>query len=238
MTAEWVIVTAPTDRGGDPADEVADALEHARRRFPGTTVQTAVLGGQSTVVEALDDAAAAGAATVLVVSGQTVLDRKTDAWFRRVIGHWLRTRTCPPDVSIGRPLSEGSGYAALLIEAIDHGGEPARATTAPLTSPAWQDVPAFNRHLLLCRGPRCSAQGSGETQQAISDALDARGLGDDDVLVTQTGCLFPCNQAPVAVVYPDGTWYSGITPDRVDELVDEHLVGGTPIRRWSAPRRR
>ncbi|MDR2281471.1 MAG: (2Fe-2S) ferredoxin domain-containing protein [Gordonia sp. (in: high G+C Gram-positive bacteria)] len=238
MTADWVIVTAPTDRGGDPADEVAEALAHVRRQFPGVTLRTAVLGGRSTVVEALDDAAAAGATTVLVVSGQTVIDRKTDAWFRRVIGHWLRTRIDPPEVRIGRPLSEGPGYVALLGDAIEHGGHPARATTAPLSSPAWLEVPAFTRHLLICRGPRCSAQGSGETQHAISQALDARGLDDDDVLVTLTGCMFPCNQAPVAVVYPDDTWYAGLTPDRVDHLVDEHLVGGTPISRWFAPRRR
>ncbi|GEE03842.1 hypothetical protein nbrc107696_42880 [Gordonia spumicola] len=237
MTADWVIVTAPTDRGGEPAADLAAALDVLRARMPRTEFRAAVLGGGSTVTQALDAAADACARTVLVVSGQTVADRKNDAWFRRVIGHWLRTREDSPDVRIGPPLTDLDRFADLLADAVADGGEPARATTAPITSPAWEDVPGFARHVLVCRGPRCSAQGSGETQRSLSDALDARGLGDDDVLVTLTGCMFPCNQAPVVAVYPDDTWYGGLTDERVDRFVDEHLVGGRAVTEWAAPGR-
>lgn len=235
----WVIVTAPTDRGDDPGDILAGALRMLRDRHPDTVFRTAVLGGSGpTVAIALDEAAAAGATDIVVVSAQTVPDRKMDAWFRRVIGHWLREHgTTAPTIRLAPPLSDTANYADLLDTAISGPTAPARTTTAPLTSPAWDEVPGFARHVLVCRGPRCSARGGPEAAAALDAALEQRGLGDDDVLVTQTGCLFPCSQAPVVAVYPDDTWYAGVTADRVDRVVDQHLVAGRPVSEWAGARR-
>ncbi len=237
----WVVVTSPTDRGDDPRDRLAGALSVLRQRHPGTTFRTAVLGGSGpTVTEMLGEAADGGATEVVVVSAQTVPDRKMDAWFRRVIGHWLRERagTVVPDVRIAGALSDTDTYADLLADAIAGPAAPARTTTAPLTSPAWDEVPGFARHVLVCRGPRCSARGGPETAAALDKMLDERGLGDDDVLVTQTGCLFPCSQAPVVAVYPDDTWYAELRAEKVARLVDEHLMAGTPVTEWAGARRR
>lgn len=236
----WVLVTAPTDRGDNPGDRVVGALDELRGRHPDTVFRTAVLGGSGpTVTGVLDEAADAGAAEVVVVSAQTVPDRKMDAWFRRVIGHWLRERAgaAVPEVRIAGPLTEVASYTELLDAAIGGPTDLARTTTAPLASPAWDEVPGFARHVLVCRGPRCSARGGAETGRAVDDALTTRGLGDDDVLITLTGCLFPCSQAPVVAVYPDDSWYSGLTADRVDRFVDEHLVAGVPVAEWAGPRR-
>lgn len=237
---DWVIVTAPTNRGADPATELTSALALLARRRPDVVFRTAVLGGQSpTVTEVLDDASRAGARCVLVLSGQTLPDRKMDAWFRRVIGHWLRTRptdTQTPEVRIGPSLCESETYADVVADALDAGGALATATSAPLVSPAWEKVPGFRHHVLLCRGPRCSTRGSGETARALNDELDARGIGDDHVLVTLTGCMFPCAQAPVVAVYPDNTWYAGLTADRVCEMVDRHLCGGESVSAWLGER--
>lgn len=98
---DWVIVTAPTNRGADPAAELTLALTRLARRRPDVVFATAVLGGHSpTITETLDDASHAGARCILVLSGQTVPDRKMDAWFRRVIGHLLRSR--PTESTSGR----------------------------------------------------------------------------------------------------------------------------------------
>ncbi|MBM7367759.1 (2Fe-2S) ferredoxin domain-containing protein [Gordonia hydrophobica] len=239
MSVDWVIVTAPTDRGAIPTDELAPALRTLAARTPGVEFRTAVLGGDGrSVTEALDDAVVGGAREVLVVSGQTLADRSMDAWFRRVIGHWLRTRADEdlPAVRIGASLCEVDAYADVLAAAVDAGGAAASTTTAPLVSPLWEQIPGFARHVLVCRGPRCSAQGSGESVSALKAELDAHGLGDDDVLVTVTGCLFPCAQAPVMAVYPDNVWYHGATADRVGRIVDEHLRGGAPVTAWLGER--
>lgn len=236
----WVIVTAPTDRGGDPGPQIAGALGSLRERHPDTIFRTAVLGGSGpTVTAVLDEAADSSATEVIVISAQTVPDRKMDAWFRRVIGHWLRERagTVVPDVRIAGPLTDTASYTDLLDAAIGGPTAAARSTTAPITSPLWDEVPGFARHVLVCRGPRCSAQGGAETGRAIDEALTARGLGDDDVLITLTGCMFPCSQAPVVAVYPDDTWYAGLTADRVERFVDEHLVGGRAVEQWRGTRR-
>lgn len=239
IDADWVIVTAPTDRGADVHGELARALGELAERHPGTVFRSAVLGGESdTVTEVLDEAARGGADSVVVLSGQTLADRKMDAWFRRVIGHWLRNRPAgsAPDIRIGGSLCQTTDYANLIERAAADGGAPARDTTAPLATKAWDAVPGFARHVLVCRGPRCSARGGAETQSELSAELDARRLGDDDVLITLTGCLFPCSQAPVVAVYPDDVWYAGLTAARVADVVERHLVGGEPIREWFGDR--
>ncbi|EGD54609.1 (2Fe-2S) ferredoxin domain-containing protein [Gordonia neofelifaecis] len=239
IEADWVIVTAPTDRGADPAVVLEPALAVLAARHQAVTFRSAVLGGgSSTVTEVLDDAVRAGAASVMVLSGQTLADRRMDAWFRRVIGHWLRQQPAgtAPEVRIGGSLADAERYADLVEDVAVHGGAAARDTTAPLACRAWEQIPAFSRHVLVCRGPRCSANGAPETQAALTDALEAQALGDDDVLVTLTGCLFPCSQAPVVAVYPDGVWYAGLTADRVATVVEQHLVGGEPIRGWIGER--
>lgn len=238
--ADWVIITTPTNHGADPAAELDTALTNLRTHGPRAVYRVAVLGGATpTISEVLDDAAAAAAERVMVLSGQTLTDRAMDAWFRRVIGHWLRTRPVGahvPEIRIGPSLCDGAPYADLVAAALNHGGKPATAAVAPLTSPLWKTIPAFSRHVLVCRGPRCSAQGAGETASALSTGLGNRKIADDTVLVTLTGCLFPCAQAPVVTVYPDNIWYAQLTADRVGRLIDQHLRDGQPISGWLGTR--
>jgi len=51
------------------------------------------------------------------------------------------------------------------------------------------------------------------------------------VAVTACGCLGPCFEGPAIVVYPEGTWYAGVKPEDVEEIVNSHLRGGTPVKR-------
>jgi (2Fe-2S) ferredoxin len=72
--------------------------------------------------------------------------------------------------------------------------------------------------------------------RAVILGLMEAGLGDDDVLVTHTGCQFPCNQAPVVTVQPDDTWYGHVDPEAAREIVRGHLVGGDPVVHHRLPR--
>lgn len=162
--------------------------------------------GEPSLVSELTRLADAGATSIRLEP--VVLDERSPArsWLRRVAGHWLRECEGRPSIVIGD--SEVSGREAAL------------------TSPAWQDVPSHRSHLLVCRGPRCSARGAEQTSAAIDTALGELGLGDDDVLVTQTGCLFPCNNAPVVVVHPDDAWFGKVDAEAAHRLVERIGAGG------------
>lgn len=189
------------------------------------------------LVEELNRLADAGTGVVRIVGVSTAPRTPAASWLRRVAGHWWRERQGHrPAVEVATTvlrsdLSFGSLDLALQVTRPVHGQE------APLTSAAWEHVPDHRYHVLVCRGPRCSARGAGATAEAIAAAMRRRGLGDDDVLLTQTGCLFPCNHAPVVCVHPDDAWYGGIDPDAATILVDTQLVAGRPLETHRLPRR-
>ena len=85
------------------------------------------------------------------------------------------------------------------------------------------------RHLFVCTNtiasgkPACGRRGGLELVTAVQGELLARRAS---ARVTPCGCLGPCFDGPNAVVYPDGVWYAGLTPDDARALV-EHLVDGT-----------
>lgn len=56
--------------------------------------------------------------------------------------------------------------------------------------------------------------------------------GDGSVLRNKVDCLRICEQGPIAVVYPEGTWYAHLNVERLDRIIDEHLVNGTPVEAW------
>jgi (2Fe-2S) ferredoxin len=95
----------------------------------------------------------------------------------------------------------------------------------------------FHRHVFLCLGPTCCASEAGDAAwDALKRELKDRNLslatGPAACYRTKVGCLRVCKGGPVLVVYPDGTWYAGITADRVPRFVEEHLVGGRPVEEW------
>jgi (2Fe-2S) ferredoxin len=97
---------------------------------------------------------------------------------------------------------------------------------------AKHNIGGYRRHVLLCTGPTCCAPEAGmtawevlkqEIKQADLSAVCYR---------TKVGCLRICCHGPTMVVYPEGTWYHGMTADRVPRFVQEHLVQNQPVKEW------
>ena len=52
--------------------------------------------------------------------------------------------------------------------------------------------------------------------------------------VTTTGCIGPCGMGPNILVYPEGVMYNGVTKEDIPAIIEEHLLGGTPVERLKA----
>jgi (2Fe-2S) ferredoxin/SAM-dependent methyltransferase len=94
----------------------------------------------------------------------------------------------------------------------------------------------FRYHVFVCDQqkpegvPCCGARGSGQVLEALRREINARGL-EDEVQVTACGSLGLCEHGPNLVVYPEGIWYSGVTPEDVPEIVRSHFQEDTPVER-------
>ncbi len=85
-------------------------------------------------------------------------------------------------------------------------------------------------HVMICGGTGCTSSGSKNIQDVFKKLIKAYGL-EEEVRIVQTGCFGLCALGPVVIVYPDGTFYSQVTPKDVEEIVESHLLKGHIVER-------
>jgi (2Fe-2S) ferredoxin len=93
----------------------------------------------------------------------------------------------------------------------------------------------YQRHVFLCTGPSCCTPETGlAAWETLKKALKDENLsvGPNACYRTKVGCLRICVEGPTMVVYPEGTWYHGMTAERIPRLVQQHLVEGKPVEEW------
>jgi (2Fe-2S) ferredoxin len=111
-----------------------------------------------------------------------------------------------------------------------------------MNTPSLPETGYFQRHIFFClnerkNGEECCAQ---HQAQAAFDrcklAIKTANLsGPGQVRVNKAGCMDRCSGGPVAVVYPEGVWYTYVDLQDIDEIVESHLINGKVVERLITP---
>ncbi|MCG2586604.1 ferredoxin [Massilia sp. TS11] len=96
----------------------------------------------------------------------------------------------------------------------------------------------YQKHVFICMNQRedgrpcCAERGAKDVQQYMKKRIKALDLnGQGKVRINQAGCLDRCEEGPVMVVYPEGTWYTYVDTSDIDDIIDSHLIGGQVVER-------
>ena len=87
----------------------------------------------------------------------------------------------------------------------------------------------YRAHVLCCGGTGCTSSGSAQIIERFEQKIKEAGL-DKEIKVVRTGCFGLCEAGPVVIIYPEGTFYSRVKVEDVDEIVSEHLLKGRKVQ--------
>jgi (2Fe-2S) ferredoxin len=100
------------------------------------------------------------------------------------------------------------------------------------------NIPAIKRHIFLCADqtvPKCAPkEATLESWNYLKKRLEELGLttAAECIFRTKANCLRVCEQGPIVVVYPEGTWYHSATPAVLERIIQEHLIGGRIVEEF------
>ena len=100
------------------------------------------------------------------------------------------------------------------------------------------DTSFYQHHVFFCINERddgracCPDRGAKEAQEHAKKRMKQLNLnGQGKVRINKAGCLDRCEEGPVMVIYPQGTWYTYVDKEDIDEIIDQHIVDGKVVDR-------
>ena len=97
----------------------------------------------------------------------------------------------------------------------------------------------FDKHVFFCTNQRtdgsdcCNNHGAQKARDYVKDKVKALGISNrhNKVRINSAGCLDRCDDGPVLVIYPEGTWYTFVDERDLDEIIEGHLQHGRVVER-------
>ncbi len=104
-----------------------------------------------------------------------------------------------------------------------------------MANPTKPDMQPYSRHILICTGAKCVANDEGQVlYEALKVKLKEAGLdnGESRVQRSSAKCLGTCMSGPLVCVQPDGSWYYDINSEKLDKIIEQHLIQGQPVTEY------
>lgn len=191
--------------------------------------------GMPSLREALLELVGQGVARISVVPLVLPMEPSFEAWLKKSIRRWHSEDGRDwPEISIAGRIID-SPLLADLVTLLLQDNEPLEFAADPKSLSEGSLVPAQKRRVLVCQGGACNMAGA-ETvwchlrNQQVRQKLRVTG---DGTMTAKSTCLGPCNLAPVVQVFPEGTYYGGVTEAAIDQIVSEHLLGGSVVEAFA-----
>jgi len=173
-----------------------------------------------------------GFGEIVIVPLLIPLEPSFRLWLGRTLQRWMQEQPDGwPEIRISAPPEEAQGLDSLIGALID--GASTRPAMGPADKPlpAASLVPAQKFRVLVCQGGPCNAAGADVIWGHLRNEQERRKLRTvgEGVMTAKSTCLGPCNLAPVLQVFPEGTYYGGVTEAGIDRIIDDHLLGGRVV---------
>lgn len=184
--------------------------------------------GTPSLFEGLQSLVDAEMDSVLIVPLVLPMEPSFSNWLKKSLARWqLSDDRRWPELSIAGDIAS-SALMMALIDNLMENSEILTATPAKRAAPEGALVPAQKRRVLVCEGGSCNSAGADVIWNHLRNQQERQKLRvtGDGTMTAKSTCLGPCNLAPVLQVFPEGTYYGGVTEHAVDRIIKEHLLGG------------